>query len=349
MTDLFGGDDEATERPAPASARRGKDIEVDAIPAPQELVRLAARLPSLLHLGTSSWSFPGWRGLVWRGEHTGTQLSRNGLAAYGRHPLLRCVSLDRSFYRPLTSVEYAAHAAQVPEHFRFIVKAPSLVCDALVRGNDGRGRQDNPAFLDPGLALREFVQPALAGLGSKAGALVFQLSPLPARSIRGLDELLQRLVPMLAAAAGAVAQSPGVVVAVEVRDPEFLTPAFASALRASGATYCLGLHPRMPPIEEQLPMLRAMWPGPLVCRWSLNRRHGVAGYADAKGRYEPFDRMHDPDPETRQALATVIAATLAHQLPVYVSINNKAEGCAPLSVIELAMAVAERAPQLPDC
>ena len=42
---------------------------------------------------------------------------------------------------------------------------------------------------------------------------------------------------------------PDAVVAVEVRDPQLLTPEFAAGAAAVGATYCLGLHARMPPIE----------------------------------------------------------------------------------------------------
>ncbi len=290
-------------------------------------------------MGTSSWSFPGWKGLVWRNGPSASQLSRNGLAAYSSHPLLRSVSLDRAYYRPLSAGEYAAHAEQVPESFRFVVKAPSLVCDALVRGPDGRARQDNPAFLDPGLAAREFVEPALAGLGARTGALVFQITPLPATWLGRMDELLDRLGRMLAALPKLALSAPGAVLAVEVRNPQFLTPAFAAVLKAAGATYCLGLHPRMPRVAEQLPMLRALWPGPLVCRWSLNRRHGAFGYEEAKGLYEPFDRLVDPDPATREALARVIAGTSGAGLPVYVTINNKAEGSAPMSVIELGREV----------
>ena len=335
--DLF-----ADEKPSEPVIRRAGEVaarRVDPAPCDAELRELATRLPPLVHLGTSSWSFPGWKGLVWRGEQTVSQLSRNGLAAYSCHPLLRSVSLDRGFYRPLTASEYAAHAAQVPESFRFVVKAPSLVCDALVRGPDGRARQDNPAFLDPLLAAREFVEPALAGLGTRIGALVFQLSPLPTPWLDRMDELLDRLGRMLDALPKLASAAPGAVVAVEVRNPQFLTPAFAAMLKAAGATYCLGLHPRMPLVTDQLPILRALWPGPLVCRWSLNRKHGSHGYEDAKGLYEPFDRLVDPDPATREALARVIVGTAGAGFPVYVTINNKAEGSAPLSVTQLGREV----------
>jgi uncharacterized protein YecE (DUF72 family) len=289
-----------------------------------------------LHLGTSSWSFPGWKGLVWAGDHPQAALSRQGLDAYARHPLFRTVSLDRAFYRPLTASQYAAHASQVPEHFRFVVKAPSLVTDATVRGTDGRGMQPNAAFLDPALAVSEFVQPALDGLGTRIGALVFQLSPLPAGRLARLPDFFQRLETMLDALPPLPA---GATVAVEVRDAQLLVPEFAALLKRAGATYCLGLHARMPPIEAQLPMLRALWPGPLVCRWNLHRKHGAHGYEDAKGLYEPFDRLVDPDPDTREVLARVIVATVAAGFHTYVTINNKAEGSAPLSVQALGQAV----------
>lgn len=330
--DLFG-------TPAPPSpARRAKASAAPVAPAGTDpaVAELASAVPQLLHLGTSSWSFPGWKGLVWDDEHTESKLAKQGLAAYAQHPLLRSVSLDRSFYRALSASQYAAYAAQVPEHFRFVVKAPSLVTDAVVRAAEGRGMQPNPAFLDPALAIAEFVQPALEGLGSRIGALVFQLSPLPGHWLARLPEFFERLEAMLAALPRL---SGGATVAVEVRDSQLLVPEFASLLKRHGATYCVGLHAKMPPIEAQLPMLRALWPGPLVCRWNLHRKHGAYGYEEAKSLYEPFDRLVDPDPETRDVLARVIVATTAAGFHSYVTINNKAEGCAPLSVQELAKAV----------
>jgi Protein of unknown function DUF72 len=104
------------------------------------------------------------RGAVQRGR-----LAKNGLTTYAQHPLLRCVSIDRSFYRPMTEGQYARYAGQVPDDFRFVVKASALVTNALVRGEQGQGCQPNTAFLDPALATQEFITPALAGLGDKEG------------------------------------------------------------------------------------------------------------------------------------------------------------------------------------
>jgi len=303
---------------------------------------LSASLSPRIHLGTSSWSFPGWKGLVWANDCSEAALARDDLPAYAQHPLLRTVSIDRSFYRPMTAEQYAVYAAQVPDDFRFIVKAPALVTDAVQRGPDGRGLQANPAFLDPQMALDTFVQPALDGLGRKIGALVFEIPPLPTGLRRDMPALFERLGRMLAALPSLTPIAPDGVIAVEVRDPDWLVPAFRDVLRAHDARYCLGLHPRLPPIDAQLPLLRAMWPGPFVCRWSLNRLHGAQGYETAKAGYAPFNRLVDPDPFTREALARIIRGTAAAGHPVYVSVNNKAEGCAPLSVIELARAVGAR-------
>ncbi|MDO5289007.1 MAG: DUF72 domain-containing protein [Pseudomonadota bacterium] len=335
---------------APRSPRRSAAARIQPAPGSPGLQALAARLPPLLHMGTSSWHFPGWDGLVWDGDYAESRLSKEGLTAYAQHPLLRTVSLDRAFYQPLTASQYARYAAQVPPHFRFTVKGPSLVCDALVRTQDGRGMAPNPAFLSTELAVREFIQPALDGLGKRTGALVFQLSPLPRALLADVPALIERIAHLLAALPPLAAAAPDAVVALEVRDAALVSPTHApllaqalrAARQASGnpVTYCLGLHAKMPPIEAQLPLLRALWPGPMVCRWNLHRRHGAHGYAAAKALYAPFNRLQDPDPATRAHLARVIAGTCGAGHPAYVTINNKAEGSAPLSVLALAQAIA---------
>lgn len=301
---------------------------------------LAAALSPAIRLGTSSWHYPGWKDLVWDRDYPAEALSRHGLPAYAQHPLFRTVGLDRSFHRPMSREAFATLAAQVPADFRFVVKAPGLVTDALVRDSSGRGRQVNGDFLDPRRAQREFVEPVLAGLGAKLGVVVFQISPLPAAWLQRMPELIGRLRELLAVTRRLQAQ--GVIVAVEVRDGQWLSPYFSQMLRDAGATYCLGLHAKMPPIQEQLPVLRALWPGPLVCRWNLNPLHGAYGYEDARDKYSPYHRLVDPDPATRAQLARVIAGTAGAGQPVYVTLSNKAEGSAPLSVLALAQAVQAR-------
>lgn len=317
------------------AAQQKRPRGVQAVTATAEDQALAAALSPLIHLGTSTWSYPGWEGLVWAGRHSEAVLSRTGLPAYAAHPLLRAVGIDRGFYRPLAASEFQRHAEQVPAGFRFTVKAPSLVTDALLRSDDGRGQQPNPLFLDAATALQDFIEPAFEGLGASIGALVFQLSPLPAQRLARMGEQFDRLHAMLLA----LPKPPAGVIAVEVRDAAWLTPDLAALLRDAGARYCVGLHPKLPPLTEQLPLLRSLWPGPLVVRWNLNRLHGAYGYEEAEKKYGEFSEMLDPDPETRAELARVIQGTAGAGQAVFVTISNKAEGSAPLSVRALAQAV----------
>jgi uncharacterized protein YecE (DUF72 family) len=294
--------------------------------------RLRARFGGRLYLGTSSWHFPGWAGWVWARGYAEQALSRHGLPAYAKHPLLRTVSLDRAFYRPLSADEYAALAAQVPADFRFVVKAPAIISDALRReAGSGAPLQANALFLDARTSLEACARPAAEGLGARLGALVVQLSPLPARWLGAPGALLERLDTMLAAMATVL--PPGALLAVEGRDPALLTPALAAVLRRHGARACLGLHDRLPAIDGLLPLQRALWPGDLVCRWNLQRGQR---YAQARDAWAPFDRLRAPDEATRGTLAAVARATLDAGHRAFITINNKAEGSAPASVLALA-------------
>jgi len=273
---LFDEPEDAAPKPAKKSSK-----VVEPAAANPELITLAQSFPSHLRLGTSSWNYPGWVGTVWDDEYPETNLSRHGLSAYAKHPLFRTVSVDRGFYRPLSVAQFAEYASQVDQDFRFVVKAPSLITDALIRDETGRGMMPNAHFLNAAEAVQMFVEPALEGLGQRLGALVFQISPLPNNLLTRMPEMIDRLHKLLSAIPDFRHIAPDCVVAVEVRDREWLTPQFVQALRDTRATYCMGLHAKMPPISEQLPILRALWPGPLVCRWNLNPLHGAYGYEDA--------------------------------------------------------------------
>ena len=94
MTDsLF--DDAPTPDPM---AARVRPATVD-----ETLQRLGRQLPQDVYLGTSSWSFPGWQGLVYADAYSESLLAREGLAAYAQHPLLRMVGIDRGYYQPMPS------------------------------------------------------------------------------------------------------------------------------------------------------------------------------------------------------------------------------------------------------
>ena len=333
---LFG------DEPGPSAADRHAVAPAEINPHVRDV---AAALPAAIRLGTSSWSFPGWTGLVYAPSartgkpHAEATLAKAGLPAYASHPLLRTVSLDRTFYAPLPADEFTRYAGQAPDDFRFVVKAPAAFTDPFLRVHgSGQVGGDNPTFLDGAAAATSFVQPAVAGLGARCGPLVFQFPPLGRRLLADLPRTIARIAAFMTALArrGCAGGSP---LAVEVRDPPLCTAALAAALRDAGAVPCLAIHARMPPVAEQAATFgldAADSPWPVVARWNL---HAGRGYEEARADYFPFDRLVEEDEPTRAALARLAARAAARSRGVFITINNKAEGSAPRSVIRLAEAI----------
>lgn len=303
------------------------------------LRELAGRIHASVRLGTSSWSFPGWRGLVWEGEHSEQVLARRGLAAYARHPLFRTVAIDRTHYAPIDAAAFRAYAEVVPPGFRFLTKAHEVCTLAQFPTHARYGAQRgqmNPSFFDVAYARDAVVAPFVEGLGASAGPLLFQLAQQPLEVLGGsprrFAEKLYRFLRDL---------PKGPLYAVEVRNAQLLTADYRAALQAAGAVHCISAIPQLPPPAEQ-PVL----PGPLVVRWLLARHHS---YQTALEAYQPFDRLREPDPGTRRQVARLVHAAQQRGEPVWVIANNKAEGSAPLTLAELAAAlVAEQdADELP--
>lgn len=305
-------------------------LAVGCAPYPSHLTEIRRQLPPGLLLGTSSWSFPGWRGIVFAADAAKTRLARHGLAAYAQHPLLRAVGLDRTYYAPLAPEAYAAYADVVPASFRFLVKAHELCTLAVFRAAgrySGRGGERNTRFLDPDYAAEHVVAPCIEGLGEKAGPLLFQFPPQNIQVIGGRERFIERLHAFLKALPR------GPLYAVELRNAELLTDAYCEALLDTGAVHCFNVHPSMPPPREQYRLAGAAATPALVVRWML---HPTQRYEAARSRYEPFDRLVDEDPSSRRAIADMCLDAAAAQRPAVVIVNNKAEGSSPLTIVKLA-------------
>ena len=177
------------------------------------------------------------------------------------------------------------------------------------------------------------MRPAVAGLGHRAGPLVFQFPPLGRRLLADIPRLAARIAALFAVLPR------GPLYAVEIRDPDLACPAFADLLARAGAVPCLAVHARMPPVTEQaerLGLLRPECRHPLVVRWNLHAGHD---YEAAKAAYFPFNRLVEEDTASRAALARLARAAAASDRDVFITINNKAEGSAPVSVEKLAAAI----------
>lgn len=302
---------------------------VEAAPENAEQRALAASLPPSLYLGTMSWSFAGWRGIVYGKGADPKHLADAGLGAYAQHPLLGAVEVDRSFYEPLPARYFESLARQVPPGFRFVVKAHEECTLPRFPQHARYGKKQgdaNARFLDAAYAADAVVASA-AALGEKLGGILFQFPPQDATAPLVFAERLSRFL-------GALPK--GLPYVVELRNPELLTPAYARALASGGALHAHNVWGTMPSVLQQARLIPPAARKPLVVRWLMRRGDDYEG---ARSRFLPFTKLAEPDLPNRHDIATLVAKALAHQVPAFVLVNNKAEGCAPESLAELARVV----------
>jgi len=134
----------------------------------------------LLHIGTCSWKFPSWRGVVY------SDAPENYLGEYARN--FACVEIDQWFWSlfgtdqvvlPQSKV-VAEYAAAVPDGFRFGVKLPNaLTLTHLHPASKTDPLVPNPHFLSMEL-LHRFLD-RLAPMREKLGPLMFQFGYLNKR------------------------------------------------------------------------------------------------------------------------------------------------------------------------
>jgi uncharacterized protein YecE (DUF72 family) len=330
------------------------------MPVTADVHALAARIPDGVRLGTSSWAYPGWRGLVYAPRAPVAALATDGLAAYAASPLFGTVGLDRAFYAAPSREQYASLAQLVPGSFRFTVKAeqrctrPDLAADGTTFGNatSHRAGAANPQFLDAVSAWERVVAPALEGLGDRMGPMVFQFPhlDLSARGrLGGADALLARIGAFLGELARCAGGDARWMPVVELRNREVLQPAhvraYVDAIGAGAAVHSYLQHPTVAtPAAQERALAEAGAPArdarAVVVRWMLL---SDATYDEASLAFEPFDRIRAPDPATRTEVVGLLEGC-GRGRPGYVVCNNKAEGCAARSVRAIAEELAARGP-----
>jgi uncharacterized protein YecE (DUF72 family) len=296
---------------------------------------LAHALPSHVRLGTSTWTFPGWKGLLYEGAPSQDALVRGGLGAYARHPLFRTVGIDRSYYGPLQDKDLEGYAAQLAgTDFLAVSKVweelTTIAFPAHPRFGERAGAK-NPSFLDPERTQIEVLAPYARHFADYTGPFVFEIPPAPQGSLpdeREFSAAIERLLTALPAQFR---------YAFELRNRELLTPRYLDTLRAHRATHCFNMWTAMPTVGRQLELPGVITSDVVVCRLMLPP---ATRYEAMKKAFEPFDRIVREQPDMRSDVVRL--ALLCEELSVkalFVLVNNKAEGSAPLTVKALAEAI----------
>jgi uncharacterized protein YecE (DUF72 family) len=167
-----------------------------------------------LHVGTSGWAYKEWKPAFYPEKLPAAKF----LEHYARE--LTACEINATFYRMQSAASFARWAASVPEGFRFAVKAHRSI-------THGKELAPDPGFVEAFLG-------ALAPLGPKLGAVLFQLPPYRKRD----DDALGRLL-------GAIPASRPF--AVEFRNASWDDAAVTARIASAGGTVCFADTDGAPP------------------------------------------------------------------------------------------------------
>ncbi len=294
---------------------------------------VAAVLPPEVAFGTSSWTFPGWAGLVYPPGLSAAALTREALTHYARHPLLTTVGIDRSYYAPIPVDDLRHYAAQLPAGFRCCLKAPAAVTSRTMPafGAARGGAVPNPDFLSVERLVANLLAPLDVGFAANTGPIVLEFPPGAREPGRPVAAFLDALDAFLGGLPG------GFDYAVEVRDQALLCPAYQALLARHGVAHTYNYWSAMPMLLAQAAVVPPEDLPFVVVRLLL--RPGT-WYEGQRDRFRPFNRLIEPDEVMRDEVVALTTRALARGRKVYVLVNNKAEGSSPLTIDALAARLA---------
>lgn len=292
------------------------------------IAKVAAKLPPSLYLGTSTWTYPGWTGLVYERPYPKAGATVRMLEEYARFPLFRTVGVDSFFYRPPSVETLEQYASVLPADFPCVMKVWDRITSHSLRSPRNPKQTDgpNPDWLNPKLFEREVLTPTLTHLGEHAGPFVFEFEAVPDAARMTTAEFARYLDTFFA-------QLPrGPRYAVEIRNAEFLEPVYFDTLRTHNVAHVFNSWTRMPSIGAQLAL------DSLTADFTVSRALLKPGrkYAEAVDAFAPYTRIMEEAPEVRADLASLIQKGMSYQKAIFVIANNRLEGSSPLTLLGLA-------------
>ncbi|HEY3204845.1 MAG TPA: DUF72 domain-containing protein [Thermoanaerobaculia bacterium] len=281
--------------------------------------------------GTASFAYEGWKGLVYHDRYREASFKVECLREYARFPPFRTVEFDFPFYRPPTETQLQRYASALPSGFPVVSKVWEEITiprfPELPRYGERAGAE-NPRYLDASAFQEEVLRPYEKAFRDHMGPFVFEFptewQPTPERR-RGFLEKLESFFARLPRAHS---------YAVEIRTPAYFVPDYFELLRRWKVAHVFNWWTRTPALLEQ-------WEAalPLPAKFAVIRILVPPGlpYAMAVERFRPYDRLTAPREDMRRDLVRLIRNVTAAGADVFVLVNNRAEGCAPLTIRALAM------------
>ena len=297
-------------------------------------VKVPASYKPYLRLGTCSWKYDSWKGLVY--DEGKRYRPDDYLADYAR--LLDTVEVDQWFWSlfpgsvKLPEVRVVkTYAESVPDDFVFTVKAPNALTlthyYAKETNPEFRGKP-NPHLLDQQL-LREFLA-RLSPMEKKLGPVMFQFEYLNRQKMPSKEAFFERFGEFVASA------PKGYQYAIEIRNPNYLSPAFFDFLKNHnlGFVHLEGYY--MPPIGQVFDRFK-----PQTAPFQIIRLHGGDRAEIETQTGSIWDQVVDPHPEAVRAAVCIARHNRRSKTLTYVNCNNHFEGSAPLTIERFLEALTE--------
>ncbi len=276
-----------------------------------------------LRIGTSSWKYRSWTGLVYSAPD-GIDFLSEYAAKYDT------VEVDQWFWslgkgdtaRMPNASDVTSYRAAVPDTFRFTVKAPnSITLTHHYRKSKMQELEPNPHFLS--LELVERFLGTLELMRDTLGPVMFQFEYLNRQKMKSKKAFLEVLAPFLDGL------PEGYRFGVELRNPKWLDAPFFELIEQRSVIPVLLQGYYMPSIVE----LYIKWRDELAKHDAVViRLHGPNRQGIEKHTGKVWDRIVAPKDDELSAIAGVTKDLLKRGVNVFVNVNNHYEGSAPLTI-----------------
>jgi uncharacterized protein YecE (DUF72 family) len=294
-----------------------------------------------VHIGTSSWKYPGWRGrlydesrYVYRGKVSEARFERNCLAEYAG--VFKTVCVDAAYYKFPDRRQLEGLVSQVPADFLFGFKVTDEITvkrfPNLPRFGPRAGKA-NENFLNAGLFESLFLG-VCSEFRQNVGLLMFEFSHFyPGDISRGRDfmEALDKFLEQL---------PKGWPYGIEIRNRNFLQPEYFSMLARHDVAHVYNSWQEMPPVTEQMAM-----PGSGTAKDLCAARFLLKPgrkFEEAVKLFSPYDSVREVVPDARAAGAALLREGLVagKRKKTFVYVNNRLEGNALETIAAMIAAAA---------
>jgi uncharacterized protein YecE (DUF72 family) len=294
-------------------------------------LNIPAKYQKYLRIGTSSWKYDGWKGLVYDPDKK--YKPQDYLADYSRY--YNTVEIDQWFWSLFPAVaklpnknDAQRYAEGVPDDFLFTVKVPNAITLTHYYSKQTKTYQDfanrpNEYFLNVEL-FKRFLY-TISPLGNKLGPVMFQFEYLNKQKMPSRNIFLDKLHAFLEKA------PTGYQYAIESRNPNYLTPDFFKFLSEHQLGFVLLDGYYMPPIQEVIRFHNINTAPYTVVRLQGRDRQEMEAKTEEAWNQIVEDRNTDI-----QSLSNYVQDNVDKKILTIININNHYEGCAPLTIQRIA-------------